>query len=162
MARCAGADAASDLAEETLLEDQLSVIARCGHPLASKKKIDWPDLLEYEWILPRHETPTRELFESAIERRGLAVPTHLVETSSLVILRGLLLESDAVTVLSRPQILHEEKAGLLTALPFPLPDTRRPIGITRRAGSSSSPAATLLMNEIRKVVQNIAENQKVA
>jgi len=157
-----GGEASSDLEEETLLEDQLSVIARCGHPLASKQKIDWPNLLEYEWILPRHETPTRELFENAIKRRGLAVPTHLVETSSLVILRGLLLETDAVTVLSRQQIVYEENAGLLTALPFPLPETSRPIGITRRAGSSASPAAKLLMSEIRKVVQDMAEKQSAA
>ena len=100
-------------------------------------------------ILPRRGTPTRELFERAVSLRGLKVPPHVVETSSLVTLRGLLLESDRITILSRHQVLIEEQCGLLAVLNFELHGTARPIGITIRRRGSMSPAAALLAQEIR-------------
>ena len=103
----------ADLHEEALFEDELSLIVRCGHPLHTKSDIDWPDLLDYEWILPRRGTPTRDLFEAALVGHDLTAPQHVVETSSTVLLRGLLLETDQVTVLSRHQIYYEEAHDML-------------------------------------------------
>ena len=141
----------SGLHEEALLDDELSVIVRSGHPLQRRQTIDWPDLLDYEWILPRHGTPTRELFEQALEAQGLHCPSHVVETSSSLLLRGLLIESEQITVLSRHQIYYDEAHGMLAVLPFELPGTRRPIGITTRANSSMAPAARLLIDAIKEV-----------
>jgi LysR family transcriptional regulator of gallate degradation len=67
-------------------------------------------------------------------------------------LRGLLLESDRVTILSRHQILFEEQCGLLAVLTFELNGTARAIGITRRRRGSVSPAAALLADAIRSAV----------
>lgn len=138
-----------DLLEERVLDDNLSIVARAGHPLGKCGTLNWPDLLSYNWILPRRGTPTRELFERAVSLRGLKVPPHVVETSSLVTLRGLLLESDRITILSRHQVLIEEQCGLLAVLNFELHGTARPIGITIRRRGSMSPAAALLAQEIR-------------
>lgn len=125
-------------------------------PLQRKKTIDWPDLLDYEWILPRLGTLTRRLFEAAIHAHNLESPQHVIETSSMVLLRGLLVETDMVTVLSRHQIYYDERNGILAALPFELSETRRPIGITRRDHSSMAPAANLLVEELRIVTGEIA------
>jgi LysR family transcriptional regulator of gallate degradation len=138
-----------DLQEEIIFTDNLSIIARAGHPLFSRKRIRWLDLLKYQWILPRPGTPTRTLFEQAIMERGLPLPEHVIETSSTTLLRGLLLESNRITVLSRHQIHFEEKTGLLAALPFELCGTERPIGMTRRSVGALSPAAELFVDEIR-------------
>ena len=146
-----GSASESDLIEDALLEDELSLIVRSGHPLQNEKTVDWPDLLDYEWILPRRGTPTRELFEAALVSHNLTIPQHVVETSSTVLLRGLLMETDHVTVLSRHQIFYEEQAGMLAALPFKLPKTRRPIGITRRAHTSVAPAAKLLIDDLKVI-----------
>ena len=152
-----GESADRDLAEERILDDSLSIVARAGHPLSKRGPLRWQDLLAYDWILPRRGTPTRELFERAVSLRGLTVPPHVVETSSLVTLRGLLMESDRVTILSRHQILFEEQCGLLAVLTFELSGTARAIGITRRRRSSMSPAAALLADEIRFAVAKCAE-----
>lgn len=144
-----------ELSEELLFDDHLSVIARKGHPLEHLDEVHWTDLVQYGWVLPRVGTPTRTLFEEAIDRRGLPVPEHVIETSSLITLRGLLLESDRITVLSRHQIHVDERYGVLTALPFDLKEASRPIGITRRAHSSPSPASELLIREILAVVEEL-------
>jgi len=147
-----GSDDTADLQEETLLEDSLSVIARADHPLATKPVISNHDLAGCEWILPRRGTPTRALFEQAVTAHGISIPQHVTETSSLVVLRGLLLGSDRITVLSRHQIHYEEKCNLLAALPYPLTNVSRPIGITQRTGSSLSPAAGKMIDKIRLLV----------
>jgi LysR family transcriptional regulator of gallate degradation len=145
----------TDLIEEPLLEDQLSLIVRSGHPLQTRKSLDWPDLLDFEWILPRAGTPTRRLFEEAIHSHGLESPQHVIETSSMALLRGVLVETDMVTVLSRHQIHYDEQNGILAALPFELVSTRRAIGITRRKHSSIAPAANLLLDELKAVAREI-------
>ncbi|HZD54558.1 MAG TPA: LysR family transcriptional regulator [Woeseiaceae bacterium] len=144
-----GEAADKDLLEERILDESLSIVARAGHPLSRRVAVQWQDLLAYDWILPRRGTPTRELFERSVARQGQEGPPHVVETSSLVTLRGLLLESDRITILSRHQILFEEQCGLLAVLGFELIGTARPIGITRRRRGSLSPAARLLADEIR-------------
>lgn len=141
-----------ELQQEILLEDSLAIVVRSGHPLIKSARTSKKELSAYEWVLPRQGTPTRTLFEQAIVEHGVPVPKHVVETSSLVMLRGLLLGSDRLSVLSRHQIYYEESSGLLAALPYPLKGTTRPIGITRRARTSLSPAADLMIEEIRKVV----------
>jgi LysR family transcriptional regulator of gallate degradation len=153
-----GTGDATDLLEEILLEDSLSVIARADHPLAEKSLLDNDDLANCEWILPRHGTPTRALFEQVVTAHGISIPQHVTETSSLVVLRGLLLGSDRITLLSRHQIHYEEECGMLVALPYLLTDVSRPIGITQRAGSSLSPAAGKIIDTIRQLVEDNFSN----
>jgi len=148
-----GDTADKDLLEEAICTDSLSAIVRAGHPLMKRRRLAWQDLLKFGWILPRRGTPTRSLFEQAIAARGLAPPAHVVETSSLVMLRGMLLESDRITVLSRHQIRFEEQAMLLAALPFDLHGTERPIGMTTRALGALSPAAELFVDDVRQAAR---------
>lgn len=151
-----GLKEAEELVEELLFTDHLSLIARKGHPLSKQAgRVHWTEVVRYGWVLPRVGTPTRTLFEEAIGRRGLPVPEHVIETSSMVTLRGLLLQSDRITVLSHHQIHFDEQYGMLQVLPFDLKEARRPIGITRRAHGRPSPAAELMISEIRNVVEEI-------
>lgn len=144
------------LQQERLLDDDLSLVARKGHALEGQAHIDWPDLLRYEWILSMQDTPARELFAQAMQQRGLAPPAHFIETSSFAMLRGVLLESDRITVCSRHQIYYDEMHGLLTALPFELHETRRSIGILYRRNGAPSRAAELLMQNLREVATEIS------
>ena len=121
-----------------------------GHPWAGRRRIPARDLARARWVLPRINTPTRTLFERALTRRGLPAPDVAVETSDLAVLRGVLLNSDLLTAISPRQLSYELDAGMLTVLPFPLHDTRRVIGITRRADSLASPGAKILMEEIAR------------
>ena len=147
-----GPDSGGELLEETLFNDQLSIVVRADHPLRAKERLRFVDLLDFGWVMPRRGTPTRPLVENAMTKRGLPMPEHIVETSSLVVLRGLLMETNYITALSRHQVFFEVANGMLTALPLDLPETSRPIGITRRAGGSVPPAAELLLSELRTVI----------
>ncbi len=142
---------APDLETEPVLLDHLSLLGRRGHPLANARKLKPADVARCQWVLPRQGTPARRLFENVFQRRGLAPPEDAVETSSLAMVRALVMESDRVTVLSRHQVHFELADGMLVALPLDLAETQRPIGFMRRAGGTPPPGAALLMQEIRNV-----------
>ncbi|MDF2368832.1 LysR family transcriptional regulator [Sneathiella sp.] len=121
-----------DVAEEAIFEDELALIVRAGHPLTKKRKITIDELAGYPWITPREGSPTRNKFEELFSKRQLPLPEIVIEASSLVLIRGLLMETDRITILSAHQTRHEQEQGLLVQLPFDLSDTRRPIGLTTR------------------------------
>ncbi|MEJ2416627.1 MAG: LysR family transcriptional regulator [Exilibacterium sp.] len=140
-----------DLRTEILFHDRLSIIARKGHPLANCRGLSLHQLTDHQWVLPGRNTPSRQLFDEILCHHGLAAPQHCVETSSLSTLRGLLLESDRIALLSEHQIYYDNQYGLLTALPIELKDSYRPIGVTMRAHTTPSPAAALFLNHLRNV-----------
>jgi LysR family transcriptional regulator, regulator for genes of the gallate degradation pathway len=66
-------------------------------------------------------------------------PRTSIETGSLVAIRGMLVESDQLTLLSRHQILFEEAAGLLAVVPFAIDQPGRVIGIAVRRDWNPTP-----------------------
>lgn len=140
---------------EELFQDRLAVIARTDHPLMKCESLAFDDLLELDWVLPPENTPARSLFERMLERKGLAMPGHSVQTSSLSMIRGLLLDSDRVALLSEHQIYYDALYGLMRPLPIVLEDTFRPMGITLRANTEPSPAARKMIENLRAVAANM-------
>ncbi len=141
------------VAQETLFADGLSIVARAGHPLMAKTSVGYDDLFAFPWVLPRRGTPTRAIFDGIAARSGKDPSSQgVVETASLVALRGILLETDRLTILSRRQIAYEEQTGLLSVVPFALPDSERPIGVTTRNGWKP----TVLQAEFLDALRNAA------
>lgn len=122
------------LTETVLFDDGLCLVARAGHPLAGRPVVP-ADLDRFPWVLPRRDTPSRAVFDRLQAQAGLRSGGRgFVETGSLVALRGLLVASDAVSIISRRQIEYEIRQGLLVVLDHALPDATRPIGVTTLAG----------------------------
>ena len=114
-----------------LFTDRLAIFARAGHPLAGKA-VDLTQLAAQRWVVGPVGTPLRSHWETLFAGRPLpAVP---VECGSVMVIRGLLAESDLLTLLSPDQIALEVDAGLLVRIGPDLTDTVRTIGITTRNG----------------------------
>lgn len=120
-----------DVVQEPLFEDPLVIVARSGHPLAARASVTVDDMAGFPWVVPRVATPTRKQFD-ILFGQDTAPPPGLVETSSLILVRGLLLGSDRITIISAHQVRHEVELGLLAVLPFDMAGTARPIGLTMR------------------------------
>ena len=140
---------------ETLFDDKLAILARSDHPLAKKNKLALEVLEELLSVLPPTGTPTRQLFDQFCSQHGLSIPPHCIETSSASMVRGLLLESDRVALLSEHQIYYDKKFGALTALPIDMQGTYRPIGITMLSHIKPSPAARLFLDKLREVAREL-------
>ena len=146
------------LLTERLFDDRLAVIARADHPLTNVDKLKPENLSELRWVLPSRQTPARLLFNDFLRKHHLDQPVDFIETSSLTTLRGLLLESDRVALLSEHQVYYEKKYGLLSVLPIELEETYRPIGVTMRANSKPSPAAHLFLQQLRSVARELQDH----
>jgi DNA-binding transcriptional LysR family regulator len=121
------------LQQERLFDYELKVVGRAGHPLSRQPRITADDLSSYPWIIARQGTPSRETFDAMAKTfpAGRAA-LRSVETGSLNIIRGVLLKSDHLALLSAHQVRYDLEAGFLAMLSCDLPPSRRPVGITLR------------------------------
>lgn len=122
-----------ELAQEAVFVDRPQVMARAGHPLTRVIAMTGQALAGYDWILPARGTPLRRYWEQMFADTGTAPPAVRIECGSVLTVRQLLLGSDALTLLSPDQLAVELAAGVLVALPPPVP-VMRTIGITTRVG----------------------------
>lgn len=121
----------ADVEQRELFRDDLVLVAGRDHPLAAATAITTAELARYPWIVARSETPTRRHFDRLFE--GGPAPASIVESGSVILMRELLGSSDHLGCASRLQALVEAGRGAMTILPFAMPGTARPIGLTLRA-----------------------------
>jgi LysR family transcriptional regulator of gallate degradation len=150
----------SDIVQERLFEDLLSVVGRKDHPFASAKSLRLADVIDAEWVLPYKGAPSRRAFEQVMHAAGLPLPKNAIESNALVALRALLIESDRLSILSRNQIHYEELHGMLSVLPIDMRGSERPIGITTRADAKRSIGLDALMRHLRAVSDEMKESQR--
>lgn len=139
------------LTTSVLLHEKIVLIARAGHPLAARRRIDFDDLFAYPWVLSRASTPLREQLNLFFNQHGQRRLVPSVETADHALLRGLLLHSDMLTALSTHQLHYEFESGGLVALDFSLDGMHREIGVTTRTGAQLAPGAYALLEEITRL-----------
>lgn len=122
-----------EITQQHLFDAPLSVIVRAGHPLLQRTQLQIGDLTTLDWIAPKKGTPAREQFTNIFLNQGLEPPKKVIECSSSVAVRGLLLANDRAALLSTTQMQPEIHANMLAALPIDL-HASRPIGLTLRKG----------------------------
>lgn len=122
----------ADIVQEPLFEQPLAIVVRPGHPLLGRPSPPVEALAELDWVAPRAPIPARTFFNEFFERNGIAPPTRIIECSSLIATRGILLQSDRAAVLSPLQIREDVAAGELAVLVDEVPKSYRSIGVTTR------------------------------
>lgn len=121
-----------DIEQETLFNDPLAIVAASNHPLATKKSVTIADTLTFPWVAPPRSTPAGVRLFNTLKIDQLAETPVRVVTGSLVLMRGLLMAGDYLTMISLHQVRHEYEQGLLVPLPIDMAHSERPIGLTTR------------------------------
>jgi LysR family transcriptional regulator of gallate degradation len=122
----------ADIVQERLFSDPLCIVVRPNHPLLRQGHISTAALRELSWIAPRENTPAREVFGHFFVDQGSAPPRDIIECSSLVATRALLMGSDRAALLTARQVDIEVTSNLLAISSIELEGTARDIGITLR------------------------------
>ncbi|MCE1184970.1 MAG: LysR family transcriptional regulator [Rhodocyclales bacterium] len=123
-----------DILQESLFASALCIVAGSQHPLARvERPLSLADLAAYPWVLPPSGTPTRDRFERLIAGVPGGGRFGLIESSSQILVRGLLKGSERLTLISRQQVQYEVDMGDLVILDFELGDNLREIGLTFRS-----------------------------
>lgn len=143
---------ADDVSQEALWSPPLAIIGRNDHPLAQVKNISPKQLAQFSWVVPPRGTPTRTGFELIFDTHHLPIPTRIVESSSQILIRELLIESDRLTLLSSHQVEREITHGLLKVIPYSFIHTNRNIGFCCR----NSWLATATQNHFLTILKQVS------
>ncbi len=139
-----------DLIHEPLYLDQTHPVVRVGHPLLTKKKITAEDCLEYDWILPGQDNLGRRHLDSFYLAKKLPVPKPTIDSNSTLFAVSVIRKSDFIGW-HPTQVIGDSKKTGLKALPVPDITLTRTVGISYRRTSVLSPAALLLIGELKTV-----------
>ena len=139
----------SDVTQEHLFDDYLSIVTRTDHPLTAMSRPSLKDTLGYPWIAPPKQTPSGTYLYDILQIQNMPETPVRIVSSSLVLVRGLMMRGDYVTVMSCNQFEMEEEQNLLTPLPIPLENSLRRIGLTYRADWQPTKTQIRFMDLIR-------------
>lgn len=123
---------AADVIQRHLFMDKLGVFCGPNHPLLSEPELTTQKLAEFRWVVPRRGTPTRAHFEKFFAQTSVEESGPTIETSSMILVRGLLQDSEYLTMISANQVAADVLQGSLVPLNIELGDDPRPIGLTLR------------------------------
>lgn len=140
----------ADFKQHILFSEDMIIVMGKHHPLIrqSLEHIKLNHLLKFPWILPRAYTPSREMIQKSFEQLGYEAPLPTIETGDHALIRGLLLTSDLLAIVSRSQMQHELQQGDIVKLPIKLPDTSRKIGISYRKQAILTRASQIFLDQI--------------
>src|SRR5688572_11465619 len=146
-----------DLRHVVLHEDSAAVIARPSHPLlAQRKPVQVKQLLDQQWVLARQQELERGALDDLFHQAALTPPEAAIETTSAVLMKTLVMQSDFLTFLPRELIFWEQRSGQLRALQLATPSWRRVVGITLRRRAAPSPAVTAMIDDLKRAAHEFA------
>ena len=137
--------------QEPIYSEDIVVLARPGHHLAQRRRLEVVDLEAADWILPPPETTLRRQLEKAFFDAGLDPPRCAVQSVSLQINRRLLCDSDLIGIWPRGAAEDDLRQETLVSLPVRLDKILWPVGVSTRKFDRLSPAAEALLCVIRDV-----------
>ena len=132
------------LSAHAILHDDVVVAARPGHSVFRLKRITLKALLEFRWVLPSLEAPSRQWLDAVFSMRGLGKPDVQVEANSVPLLPSLIAGTDLLSFVSRNKLGSREHPRLQEVV-LGATTLRRQLGATYRHGDHLSPAARRLM-----------------
>ena len=139
-----------------LTTDTVSVVARRGHPLGSKRRPQPSSTLGYPWVLPGRDVLLRSRLEALFHVAGLEPPSAKIESDSISFIAGVLRNSDMLSFATL-RVLPTEMDGV-EPLPIPGLTMTRSAGILSRAGAGITPATQAFVEAIRKLAKELGAN----
>jgi DNA-binding transcriptional LysR family regulator len=125
--------------------DSAHVIAATGHPLHAQGDLRLQDLAHAPWAITPQGTPPYNEFKAALARQDLPMPTQLVQTRSVAMIKSLVVHAGFLGWCPRSMYETEMKAQLVAELPVAEGVSQRTLTVfRRRQGALPLPAIQLL------------------
>ncbi|HVX94070.1 MAG TPA: LysR family transcriptional regulator [Polyangia bacterium] len=132
-----------------LRPDELVLACPPDHGLARRARVVSARLSGERFIAFDRDIPTRRLVDRFLRAHGAAAAVTMeldnIETIKRSVEAGL-----GVSILPRPALENEVKAGTLVALPLAGGPLTRPLGLIHRRGRELSPAAQAFLETLRR------------
>lgn len=139
-----------DVVQEELFSSSICIIAKPDHEIFKQTKINANILADYPWVVPPENTPAHGIFKTIFSPETSNAPENLVETSSQILMRTLLLNSQRLGIISEEQVQQELDAGVLKKVEFEIEQASRPIGITMRQAWEPTKTQQYFIKKLRE------------
>jgi DNA-binding transcriptional LysR family regulator len=150
------AKSAADLSLTRLVQDDLGVAARKGHPL-TRASCRLADLLDFPWVMPPVNTRARRRLDALFVAANLPAPEVRIETISMAFLLQAVRSGDFLTFTVRTT-LDAADGGDLAWLDVPALVSTREAGILVRRDGWVSPAMRAVIQELKLLCTNDPRN----
>ncbi len=144
-----GATFAADLHVQPYMEDELVLILRPGHPLASVRTIPREALEKETFVLRDIASGTRTVAEAELKTRGITI-RRLLELRSVEAIKQAVAEGLGISFISRYAVALEVRHKALAVAADPRLRFRRPLVMISRKDARLSPAALAFAASVRK------------
>ncbi|WP_322044698.1 LysR family transcriptional regulator [Paraburkholderia sp. J67] len=134
---------------EPLVDNELVIIGRNGHPLQGVENVSVAQLQQYRWVACLEQDPLRRDVEAGMARFGLTRDAVALETASLSLVVDVLGRTDFLTMIPSPLAATLTATGRYTLIK---PDGNyklRPIGVAYRINAYVPPIATAFIQFLR-------------
>lgn len=131
--------------ESRVLAEDMIVVAASGRHAVFRQPVTLKDLTAYAWALQPPGLPTRDWLDHTFDRKKLPRPRVQVETTSLLALPSLIVETGLLSFISRHHLQGQARIRGLKEVPVTGATMRRRLVVTYRANSFVSPAAQRLI-----------------
>jgi LysR family pca operon transcriptional activator len=136
---------------EPLFNERLCVIAAKEHPMAALRNPTWPQLLQERWVMPPADCYFYEHVLRTLDRAGLPMPKHIVESFSINIQFGMVLHAGMLSFGMRSQVEFAPGKALLVRVPIELPAPTTMVAAVSPRSHAPSPLAKQLVAHIREL-----------
>jgi len=154
--------AADDIETETLLEEQVFVVAGSRNPLTRRRKLKLIDLIDECWTLPPPESYPGSLIANAFHACNLGYPRKGVTVHSNQMQTALLATGRFLTILPSTMLRFSAERLQLKILPVNLPIQPWPVGIVTLKNRMLTPVAQLFIDCARAVAKEHFKSSQVA
>lgn len=134
-----------DFESQALAQDMIVVAANQRHEVF-RSKAALKDLTQHAWALQPPGAPTRDWLDHTFERQGLPRPRVQVETTMLLMLPTLIVQTGLLSFISRHHLIGRARIPGLKEVPVKGATMRRRLAVTYRANGYLTPAARRLLD----------------
>jgi DNA-binding transcriptional LysR family regulator len=146
----------ANLSYERLADEPVCAVSRPDHPLLGNPALTLKHLERAAWIVPPLGSVLRHRFELMFQEGGCGIPSHLIETSSILFMTKMLQQSDFLAVVPIEVARYYGSYGMLAVLPVQLSCTMDAFGIILRTDWLLSPAAKVVLHALQSTTQATA------
>jgi DNA-binding transcriptional LysR family regulator len=147
-----GTEAVGELQQERLYDQVLCVVCGTGHAMAKRRRVNWKDLVDEDWVLPPPELATRNAFNACFIRAGLIPPRPVFESSSFATSISFAHQLGLLAAVPLEAARIAEAHGLVRVLGIDLSAFSAPISIIRRRDAAPSKSLASFMDAVRAAV----------
>ena len=150
-------DRSLDLQIERLIDDEVVIVCRAGHPLLNKHPLVAVDLEAAIWISHAAESTLHADMLAGLASGGVDSVSFPFQSESAGAVVTLLQSTDFLTMLPRNAIFEHVANGELAVVPFPISLPKRSIAIVRHARRVMTPAMTAFKSFLQAEFSSMRE-----